>query len=441
MNKIKIVIRRLINFLPDKWAIQILYFIHLGKFVNWNNPKTFNEKLQWLKLYNRKPEYITMVDKYAVKDYVAGIIGDKYIIPTLGVWDKPEDIEWDSLPNLFVLKTTHGGGNFGVIIVKDKAKIDKKEIIKKLYIALSQDSFNYSREWPYKGVRKRIIAEKFIAPDSSKSKSDLPDYKFFCFNGEPKYCQVIRDRSSQEPIDFYDMNWAHQPFVGLNPMAEMGKSYVERPVNLASMIEICRRLSAGIPFVRVDLYEVKENDFFGELTFLPASGFGHFTPDEWNYKIGEYLNLPEKSLQIGGGKYYITEPSLHEIREDADLKDYKFFCFGGKVKCFKVDFDRQVEHRANYYTREGDLLKFGEIVCPPVYEKAIELPANLNEMIIIAEKLSKGHPFLRVDLYNISNRIFFGETTFFPASGLGKFTNDKWDFILGEWLQLPVNQV
>ena len=264
----------------------------MNHWINWKNPKTCTEKLQWLKLYNRKPEYTTMVDKYAVKSYVASIVGKKYVIPTLGVWDKPEEIDWNSLPNQFVLKTTHGGGGGGVVICKDKTTFDKESAIAKLNESLGSDIYLNYREWPYKNVPKRIIAEKFMAPKKTEVPKDLPDYKFFCFNGEPKYCQVIRDRHTKETIDFYDMEWNHMPFVGLNPVARNGLTPVARPGNLDEMKDICRKLADSKSFVRVDLYVIDNKSYFGELTLYPASGMGVFTPEEWNNRLGDLLTLP-----------------------------------------------------------------------------------------------------------------------------------------------------
>ena len=286
------IISNFFRWLPDATYLKLLYRFRMGHRLDLKNPETFTEKLQWLKLYNRKPEYTKMVDKDAVKEYVANIIGEEYIIPTLGVWDKPEDIDWGSLPNQFVLKTTHGGGGGGVVICKDKTTFDKTTAIAKLKESMASDIYSGLREWPYKNVPKRIIAEKFMAPEKSPAPKDLPDYKFFCFNGEPKYCQVIRDRHTKETIDFYDMDWNHMPFVGLNPVARNGLTPVARPGNLDEMKEICRKLADSKSFVRVDLYVIDDKTYFGELTLYPASGMGVFTPSEWNDKLGDWLTLP-----------------------------------------------------------------------------------------------------------------------------------------------------
>ncbi len=283
-----------LNFLfPDKLYLTLLFRLKMGYWIDWKNPKTFSEKLQWLKLYNRKPEYTTMVDKYAVKEYVAKIIGEEYIIPTLGVWDRPEDIDWDSLPQKFVLKTTHGGGGSGVIICKDKATFDKDAAIAILKRSLNSCIYKSLREWPYKNVKKKIIAEVFLEDFVTiKNNTDLPDYKFYCFNGEPAYCQVIRDRRSKETIDFYDMEWNHMPFVGLTPVASNGLTPVARPAYLFKMLEICRDLSKEISFSRIDFYVIDNKIYFGEITFFPYSGMGVFYPKEWNKRLGGMIKLP-----------------------------------------------------------------------------------------------------------------------------------------------------
>lgn len=429
------IVKNFLQWLPDRLYLSFRFRCQMGYWINWKNPKTFTEKLQWLKVYNRKPEYTSMVDKYAVKEYVANIIGEEYIIPTLGVWDKPEEIDWDSLPQQFVLKTTHGGGGGGVVICKNKETFNKEQAVIQLNESLRADLYREFREWPYKNVPRRIIAEKYMAPCKTQAPSDLPDYKFFCYNGEPKFCQVIRDRHSKETIDFYDMDWTHQEFVGLNPVARNGLNPVARPIHLDEMIDICRKLAKDIPFVRVDLYVIDDKEYFGELTLYPASGLGVFTPEEWSLKLGDLLMLPNRN---GGGKFIITDGVIRAIQVQYDeLKDYKFFCFNGKVKFFKVDFGRFVDHHANYYSLDGNLLDFGEKAFEPDPTYPIELPENLNKMISLAEKLAMLSPFLRVDLYNIKGKIYFGELTFYPSSGFTPWTTEIADEKIGGFIVLP----
>lgn len=287
------IISSFFRWLPDVTYLKLLYRFKMGHRLDLKNPQTFTEKLQWLKLYNRKPEYTKMVDKYAVKEYVAKKIGEEYIIPTLGVWDKPEDIDWASLPNKFVLKTTHGGGGGGVVICKDKATFDKTTAIAKLKESMSSDIYSGLREWPYKDVPKRIIAEKFMAPEKSPAPKDLLDFKFFCFNGEPKFLYV--SDSPSHSLAFLNIDWSLTDF-GRDDYHPLNK-IPERPENLEEMLAIARKLSAGIPHVRVDLYNIDKHIYFGELTLYTGSGYIPFNPKEYDGQLGDLLTLPNA---IGG---------------------------------------------------------------------------------------------------------------------------------------------
>lgn len=274
------------HLISDKHFLKMQYKAAFGKKLNLNNPATYNEKLQWLKLYDRNPKYTKMVDKYEVKEYVANLIGEEYIIPTIGVWDNFDDIDFDKLPEKFVLKCTHDSGS--VVVCNNKSSFDYEKAKAKLNKGLRRDLFWHGREWPYKDLPRRIIAE-----------------------------QYLEDEKQQE------------------------------------------------------------------------------------------------------------------------LRDYKLFCFNGVCRCFKVDFDRFVDHRANYFDIGKNLLKFGEKVCMPDFDRKIEIPDSINEMIVLAEKLSKNITFLRVDFYFANGKIYFGELTFFPASGFGPFIPDEWDYTLGNWIRLP----
>lgn len=288
------ILRHFFYWISDKLFIEILFRLQNGRSLNLKNPQTFQEKIQWLKLYNRKPEYTTMVDKLAVKKYVSDIIGEKYIIPIIGVWDKFDDIDFESLPDKFVLKTTHGGGNCGVVVCSDKNNFDYIKAKEKINKSLHSDIYREYREWPYKNVPKRIIAEKYV---EYSSKADLPDYKFFCFNGKPLYIQVIQDRNTDETIDFFDTEWNKQEFIGLNSHAKHAKHIISKPKGFEEMLKIATELSKNIPFVRVDLYQTDNNVYFGELTFYPASGFGYFSPNKWDFEFGKLLTLPIKRAE------------------------------------------------------------------------------------------------------------------------------------------------
>ena len=275
------------TWLPDVFYLRLLFRLKMGFWPNLNNPETFSEKLQWIKIHDRRPEYTTMVDKYAVKQYVADIIGEKYIIPTIAIWNNVEQIDWNSLPKKFVLKTTHGGGSCGVVICRDKDTFDKHVAVEQLIHSLKQDIYRSYREWPYKNVPKRIIAEKYMEDCQG---GDLLDYKFFCFRGEPKYCQVIGGRDTMMTIDFYDMKWQHQSFHEPRDYP-FSKNLHNKPKNFEEMKLLATKLAKDYPFLRVDFYDINGRVFFGELTFFPTSGMGGFDPKEWDYVLGKYILL------------------------------------------------------------------------------------------------------------------------------------------------------
>ena len=557
-------------FPDDEKYLKLIYFLEMGHRLNLKHPKRFTEKLQWLKLYDRKPEYTRMVDKITAKEYVAEIIGQQYIIPTLGVWEHFDDIDFDQLPDKFVLKTNHGSGGGGVVICRDKNVFDFAAAKTRLEGGLRGNTYNRYREWPYKNIEPKIFAEALLEdktvgtealndykfycfdgepqivmysagrfngnltfdyydmqwnklplewdkpnstavaprPDNMEERiricralakgkphvrvdlyhvdgkeyfgeltffdasgfshfkpeewnrrlgdlitlptkkvggvilvkivsgevvveeaaADLTDYKFFCFNGTPRYCQVIKDRHTQETIDFFDMDWQHQEFIGLNPEASNAASIPERPKHYTEMQQVVTQLAKGKPFSRIDLYAINDKVYFGEITLYPASGFGRFAPDQYDEMLGQMLTLP--GVKWGGVKISLT---------DSDIRDYKFFCFNGVAKVFKIDLNRFHGHRANYYSRSGELLDFGEADFMPDSRAEVNLPQNLPQMLVLADKLSSNHIFLRVDFYSIGSHIYFGELTFYPASGLGRFTSDKWDKALGEMLRLKNN--
>lgn len=271
----------------DKQYLKLDFLLGMHRRLNLESPKTFCEKMQWLKLYNRKPQHSLMVDKYEAKKYVSAIIGDEYIVKSLGVWEHFDDIDFGKLPDQFVLKCTHDSG--GLVICRDKAKFDKDFARSKIEACLKQSFYWEHREFPYKNVKPRIIVEQYL---ENRGKVDLVDYKIYCFNGKAKYCQVIQDRSNKETIDFFDEQWVHQKFCGLNPLAEHSSESIIKPHNWELMKELASRLSADEPFLRVDFYEIDDKVYFGELTFFPSGGLGVFTPKEWDLKLGEMIKLP-----------------------------------------------------------------------------------------------------------------------------------------------------
>lgn len=282
-------LRELYFLFPDKLYLKLLYPLYMGKRLDLENPKTMNEKLQWLKLYNRRPEYKLMVDKILAKEYIAKIIGGEYIVPTLGVWNNFEEIDFDKLPDRFVLKTNHGGGNTGVVVCANKDTLDKEFARKKLNRSLKSDIYKYFREWPYKGMQKKIFAEELLGEGCD----DIVDYKFYCFDGFVDSVLLCVDRQIGDPkFYFFDQNWQ------LKRHNKRGKTApkdftLPKPENMDKMFEIASQLSKGIPFLRVDLYNVNGRIYFGETTFFPAAGFDSNRLPEADLYFGNLINLPK----------------------------------------------------------------------------------------------------------------------------------------------------
>lgn len=273
-----------LRFLPDKAYLQLYYFAQFKRFINFKNPKTYNEKLNWLKLNDRKPEYTKMVDKYDAKEYAKSIIGEEYIIPTLGVWDKFEDINFDKLPNQFVLKCTHDSE--GVVIVKDKEKLNIEETKKKIENAMKYNFFYIGREYPYKNIKPRIIAEQYM---EDSTYGELRDYKFFCFEGKPKALFIATDRAVGETkFDYYDIDFNHLDIIQHYPNSN---KKIDKPANYDKMIELSERLSKGLKHARIDFYEVNGKLYFGEITFYHFSGLQPFNEMKWDELFGTWIKI------------------------------------------------------------------------------------------------------------------------------------------------------
>lgn len=284
------IITRFYWLFSERKYLKIRYYLELGKQLDLDNPKTMNEKLQWLKLYNRKPEYTQMVDKVLVKDYVAKIIGEKYVVPTLGVWNHFDEIDFDQLPDKFVLKTNHSGGSLGVVICKDKKTFDKKTAKKKLEKSLKQDISKIHVEWPYRNVERKIFAEMYLG-------DDLTDYKFYCFNGEADVVMNCIERETGSPkFYFFDKKWKLRRLNKRGKEAPEGFT-LQKPEGMDEMFEIAAKLSKGLPFARIDLYNVDGNIYFGEITFFPDSGFDPNRLPESDLYFGEKIKLPNRKIQ------------------------------------------------------------------------------------------------------------------------------------------------
>ena len=278
-----------LNWVPDSLYLKVLYRIIMGRKLNLKNPKEYNEKLQWLKLNDRKPEYSTMVDKYEVRGYIEDLLGDKYLIPCLGIYDSVDDIDIDALPDRFVLKCTHDSGS--VEICKDKSSFDIEGARHRLSQAMKRNYYATYREWPYKYVKPRIIAEGYLEGDGG----DLKDYKVMCFNGEAKIIEVHENRFVEGKVHtqtFYDREWNIVPLTQVETVTVDRPS--ERPRQLEEILRLSELLAKNMYHARIDWYIEGDKIYFGEITFFDGSGFESFSTPEMERMLGDMINLPEK---------------------------------------------------------------------------------------------------------------------------------------------------
>ena len=273
---------RICRHMPDEMYLQWQFHHIYGKWLDLKNPKTYADKLAWLKLHEKDSRLTKLVDKYEVRDYVKSVIGEEYLIPCLGVYNNTDEIPWNELPEKYVLKCTHDSAS--VILHKSNDDFDKENAIKSLNQHLGRNMYWYAREYAYKDVPPRIICEGFL-DDNGKAPSD---YKFMCFDGEPIYVILDMDRFSDHHRDCYDMNWVKQDF---STDHEQSPITQPKPEGFEEMKELARKLSSGFKHVRVDLYNVSGLIYFGEMTFFPWGGPIWFKPDEWNYRFGEMIKL------------------------------------------------------------------------------------------------------------------------------------------------------
>ena len=281
--------RGMLNWVSSEAFLSMKYYALYGKKLNLRDPKTYSEKLQWLKLHDHNDRYPLLVDKYEVKPIVAEILGEECIIPTLGVWDSFDEIDFDKLPDQFVLKCTHDSG--GLVICTDKSKLDKEKAKNKIDSCLKKNYFWSGREWPYLKVKPRVIAEKYMVDESGY---ELKDYKFFVFDGKMKAMFIATDRNAATDtcFDFFDRDFNHLPFTNGHPNASRE---IPKPPRYEEMIEMAEKLGAGLPQVRIDFYNINGDIYFGEITLYHWSGLKPFEPEEWDRKFGDWIQLPEMS--------------------------------------------------------------------------------------------------------------------------------------------------
>lgn len=431
-RSLRLKILRLLSFIPDKTMLKIQYQIKTGNKLNLKNPQRFTEKLQWYKLYYKNPLMIQCVDKYEVREYVKSKGLENILIPCYGVYDSVDEVDWDALPNQFVMKDTLGGGGVSVIIVKDKASanIDKLKAKAAEWTSIDTHKKDGGREWPYySGKNHRILFEKYI--DSNPDEGGLIDYKFFCFNGNTACVYVIADRklSNGAGLGIYDSTF--KKIDALRMDEEPLKRFVEKPENYENLKKVAETLSLDFPEARIDLYDIEGEVKFGEITFYDGSGYMKFKPDKFDYELGKKFKLPAKKL-LGGGKIGTVRIVLQMSKDEHGLLDYKFFCFNGKVEILYVMGNRRVGEEVSVSVFDRDFQKLdvkrkGDQLLTDVVK-----PRNYLELRKTAETIAQGFPHVRVDLYDCQDKIFFGEMTFYNASGYMRYDPDLFDYELGQ---------
>lgn len=418
-----------LGFIPDQMYLQMYYFAKYRRFINLKKPKTFNEKLQWLKLYDRNPLYTRLVDKVEVKRYVDDIIGDEYIIPTLGIWDEPDEINFDELPNQFVLKCNHDSGE--IFICKDKMTFDKANTIKKLKQLLKNDYYLIGREWPYKNVKRKILAEKYMVNESGM---EIENCNILNFNEKTKIIQISYEQFIQNKRNIYADDWKYIEevitfFVGKAKIVEKSKQ-------LSEIVGFVELLSKKLDVIRTEFCSIEEKVYFCEIIFGNENGTEDCVLRSFEEQLEKIIKLPSKGL-LTRIKGYDIVILLRGGNGREELSDYKFMCFNGIVKCIFTCTERYsvTGLKVTFFDANWNVLPFERAF--PKSSTKVEKPANFFKMIELAEILSKGIPFVRVDFYESNGKIYFGELTFYPGCGFEKFNPSEWDYKLGEWIKLP----
>lgn len=427
------------NHWDDERYLKKAFKIAMGKELNLESPKTFNEKLQWLKIHDRKPEYTMMVDKYKVREYIAKQLGEEYLIPLIGVWDKAEDIDFNVLPNRFVLKCNHNSG-LGMYICKDKSKLSKRDIKRikcNLNKGLKQDYYLTGREWPYKDVPRKIICEQYMEDNPTRP---------VIFSGTMKCTFACTRRSGDHDfrVTFYFTDWKKMPFEKYYPAG----SQMAKTASYDEMIELAERLAEKLSFARIDFYESTGKPYFGEITFPPGAGMEEFAPEEWDYPLVSWIKLPENAggyllisnkvcLHLPDVKSINAEMNLSQSEHDAGLFDYKVHVFNGEAKFVLVCSDRFSPSgvKEDFFDLNWNHL---DVKRPNIPQSNADIPrpANLEKMLTFAEKLGAEIPFVRVDFYEAEGLLKFGEITFYPASGMEEFDPAGYDLKLGNQIVL-----
>ena len=422
------------QWMSDEFYIRTLWRMVMGYKLDLKNPKTFNEKLQWLKLYDHNPLYTTLVDKLRVKDWVAEKIGAQYVIPTLAVWEKAEDIDISNLPNQFVLKCNHDSGS--VVICKDKANFDLVAAKEKLGNALQHNFYWDAREWAYKHVKPCIFAEVYMEDNDS---GEIPDDKIFTFSGEPQIIQVDFDRFKAHKRNLYDIAWNY--IEAKIQFPNDPSTTIDKPKALQELLDLSKKISKGRAQVRTDFYLINEKIYFGEMTFYHGAGYEQFVPSELGEYFGGYIQLPDSHRFARGGVIVADGFVLFlhtEFRNVfSGLRDYKFFCFNGKPEIMYIGNDG-AKLTGEETTTDFFDMNFNHLDMRMKDPNAIDVPAKpryFEDMKNMAIILSQDIPHVRLDFYETSKGIYFGEYTFYHSAGYAEIYPKEWSYKLANMIK------
>ncbi|MBR3411524.1 MAG: hypothetical protein IKG81_02420 [Bacteroidales bacterium] len=424
--------RKCPRLMPDKYYVSIMWKMIMGYQLDLHHTRTFNEKLQWLKLYDHNPLYTQLVDKYRVKEWVAKRIGDDYVIPTLAVYRNVDEIDVSQLPDKFVLKCNHDSGS--VVICEDKSKFDLNAAKKRLGEAMGENFYWRAREWPYKNVKRCIFAERFMVEDTaSQGKQEI---------------RLISEAEVIE-VDMENLKWHRARVYGaqwdiieksIREIIDSDSQY-DREITKNNLISLCKILGTEVSQISGELYYIKDGVMFGDLTVEDGESLKGFNPSNIGFQDSEQRKVSVKEKRELNGwimkknGYVIFLHSKLKIQEFSGLKDYKFFCFSGEPRIMYIANDSAAYPTMNFYDMDYSPLPLYTRDPPALIEP--ERPQNFEEMKLLAAKLSEGIPHVRVDFYENRGKVLFGEMTFFHMGGFSEVHPREWNLLMGDWIKLP----
>lgn len=424
------------HLMSDKYYLSVLWKMIMGYELDWEHPKTFNEKLQWLKLHDRNPLYTTLVDKYRVKQWVADKIGEQYVIPTLAVYNSVDEIDLDKLPNQFVLKCNHDSGS--VVICRDKTSFDLEAAKTKLGNALKNNFYWEAREWPYKNVKRCVFAEQFMKDATMDDGS--PDSQVMLFEGLPKVIDTDFSLFEWHKQKLYGVHWN---LIEKEIKSRLCQNGYDFHANLKDAFNLFEKMREDMSVIRSEWYAMDNKLLFVDVAISRNVELGHVDIQKFGIEMDACVKLPVSErfdvgwlIVVDGFVFYLHHES--SIPSFVGLKDYKWFCFNGEPKVMYIANDRAEFPTMNFYNMDFEPLPL-YTKDPPAYDNPPK-PKRFEEMKSLSSKLSIGIPQVRVDFYENDTALYFGEMTFFHGGGLSEIHPKEWNVKMGDWIKLPIDK-